>query len=84
MSADPSRRPTRVKADELDDRLTAWWLDIAPTRQEELLMEDPPAMPWLQESLDTAGLELQDVQQFLDRRRSPGLTRDAGVNPRPE
>lgn len=70
---------------ELDDRLTAWWLDIAPSRQEELLMDEPPPMPWLEESLQHAGLGRPDIDRFLhDKRRELEATRDAGLNPRPE
>jgi hypothetical protein len=66
------------------DKLTAWWLDIAPSRQEELLTVPTPAMPWLDESIAAAGLEPATVQQFLeDKRRELEPTRDAGLNPRP-
>lgn len=66
---------------ELEDKLTAWWLDIAPSRQAELLMVPQPPMPWLDESLAPAGLDLADVHRFLDdKRREP--TRDAGLNPK--
>jgi len=72
---------------ELEERnkLTAWWLDIAPARQEELLTVPQPPMPWFDESLADAGLDAADVQRFLEvKRRDPVLTRDAGLNPRPD
>lgn len=70
---------------ELENRLTAWWLDIAPSRQEELLMADPPPMPWLDESLTQAGLERTDVDRFLhDKRLDLRATRDAGLHPLPD
>lgn len=71
--------------DERQNRLTAWWLEIAPSRQEELLMPTPPAMPWLTESLERAGLTMADVRQFLDDERGRlEAGPDAGVSPRPE
>lgn len=74
-----------MEHDELENKLTAWWLDIAPSRQGELLMVPLPPMPWLDESISDAGLDAADVQRFLDvKRRDPQLTRDAGVNPKPD
>lgn len=74
-----------MEHNELDNQLTAWWLGIAPSRQEELLMVPPPPMPWLDESLADAGLDAADVQRFLDvKRLNPQLTRDAGLNPKPD
>lgn len=70
---------------ELENRLTAWWLGIAPSRQEELLSPDPPPMPWLDESLTQAGLRLDEVARFLhDQRDELRATRDAGLNARPD
>jgi hypothetical protein len=72
-----------MELDEVDNKLTAWWLDIAPTRQEELLMEPRPPMPWLEESIAEAGLSAADVDRFLeDKRRDLEPTRDAGLNPK--
>jgi hypothetical protein len=71
---------------ELEERnkLTAWWLDIAPTRQEELLTVPVPSVPWLEESIADAGLDAAEVQSFLDdKRRQLEPTRDAGLNPKP-
>lgn len=69
----------------IDDRLTAWWLAIALSRQEELLMATPPPMPWLDESLATAGVGHDDVRRFLtEKRHELEATRDAGINPRPD
>jgi hypothetical protein len=73
-----------MELEERDNKLTAWWLDIAPTRQEELLMVPPPPLPWLEESITDAGLDAAEVRHFLDgKRRELDTTRDAGVNPRP-
>ena len=73
-----------MEDDELENKLTAWWLDMAPSRQEELLMVPPPPMPWLDESIGDAGLQAADVQQFLvGKHRDPQITRDAGMNPKP-
>jgi hypothetical protein len=73
-----------MEHDELDNKLTAWWLDIAPARQADLLAEPLPPMPWLAESISDAGLDAADVQRFLDAKRlDPQLTRDAGLNPKP-
>ena len=73
-----------MEPDELENKLTAWWLDMAPSRQEELLTVPLPPMPWLQESIDDAGLDPADVQRFLEaKRRDPVITRDAGGNPKP-
>lgn len=69
---------------ELTNKLTAWWLDIAPGRQEELLMVPMPPMPWLEASIEGAGLDPADVKRFLDAKRSdPEVTADAGGNPKP-
>ena len=74
-----------MELDERDNKLTAWWLQIAPSRQEELLTEPLPPMPWLDESIAEAGLDAADVHRFLDdKRRELSPTRDAGVNPIPE
>lgn len=74
-----------MELDEVDNKLTAWWLDIAPTRQEELLMVPMPPVPWLEESIAEAGLDASDVQRFLnDKRNEPEPTQDAGLNPRPD
>jgi hypothetical protein len=74
-----------MDTDERDDKLTAWWLALAPTRQRELLMVSPPAMPWLDESIAEAGLDTADVQRYLDVKRGElEPTRDAGINPRPD
>ena len=68
--------------DELDNKLTAWWLEIAPSRQRELLMVPPP-LPWLDESMANAGLSVAEVDGFLhDKRRELEVTRDAGLNPK--
>jgi hypothetical protein len=73
-----------MEQDEVTNKLTAWWLGIAPSRQEELLMEPQPPLPWLEDSIVGAGLEPVDVQRFLDAKRSdPEFTQDAGLNPRP-
>jgi hypothetical protein len=73
-----------MELDERANRLTAWWLDIAPTRQEELLMVPLPPMPWLEESIADAGLDAAEVRTFLDaKRRELEPTRDAGLNPKP-
>lgn len=72
-----------MELNELDNRLTAWWLEIAPSRQEELLMVPRPPLPWLDESMAEAGLDAVDVDQFLhDKRRDLEPTRDAGLNPK--
>ena len=69
---------------ELENKLTAWWLNIAPSRQEELLMVPPPAMPWLDESLANEGLDAADAERFLEVKRAEhAVTRDAGLNPKP-
>ena len=74
-----------MEPQELENRLTAWWLEIAPSRQEELLMTEPPPMPWLEESMQQAGLGRDDVDRFLhDKRHELEATRDAGLNPRPD
>ena len=71
--------------EELTNKLTAWWLDIAPSRQEDLLTVPPPPMPWFDESIAEAGLDASDVQRFLDAKRlDPDVVRDAGLNPKPE
>ena len=71
--------------DDHDNKLTAWWLQIAPSRQEELLMQPLPPLPWLDESIADAGLDADDVRQFLDdKRRELEPTRDSGLNPKPE
>jgi hypothetical protein len=72
-----------MELDELDNKLTAWWLEIAPTRQRELLTVPRPPLPWLEESLAEAGLDAADVERFLsDKRDEPEPTRDAGLNPK--
>jgi hypothetical protein len=69
--------------DELHNKLTAWWLDVAPSRQRELLMMPRPPLPWLDESITEAGLTPADVDRFLnDKRREPEPTRDSGLNPK--
>ncbi len=66
------------------DKLTAWWLGIAPSRQEELLTEPRPPLPWLDESIAGAGLDAGEVERFLDERRGElEPTRDAGMSPPP-
>ena len=83
--ARPDTYGVEMDPQELENRLTAWWLDIAPTRQEQLLSTPPPPMPWLDESLEQAGLDRADVDSFLDAKRlDQQTTRDAGLNPRPE
>ncbi len=73
-----------MELEERNNKLTAWWLDIAPTRQEELLMVPVPPMPWLEESIADAGLDAADVRAFLDlKRRELEPTQDAGLNPKP-
>lgn len=73
-----------MEHDELESKLTSWWLDMAPSRQEELLAVPQPPMPWLDESIADAGLGAADVQRFLEvKRRDPIITRDAGMNPKP-
>lgn len=68
-----------------DNKLTAWWLEIAPTRQEELLQVPMPPMPWLAESIADAGLDEAQVHRFLDLKRGVlDPTRDAGLNPKPD
>ena len=68
-----------------DDRLTAWWLGLAPSRQEELLDAANPPLPWLAESLTEAGLDEATATEFLrDKRREVEPTRDAGLNPKPD
>ena len=72
-----------MEFDELDNKLTAWWLEIAPSRQRELLMVPPPPLPWLDESIADAGLNAADVDRFLhDKRLELEPTRDAGLNPK--
>ena len=72
-----------MELDDLDNKLTDWWLEIAPSRQAELLMVPLPPMPWLEESLEDAGLDAADVEQFLhDKRRELEPTRDSGLNPK--
>lgn len=72
-----------MEFDELTNKLTAWWLEIAPSRQRELLMVPLPPVPWLDESIANAGLNAADVDQFLhDKRRELEPTRDAGLNPK--
>ncbi|MGD9995734.1 MAG: hypothetical protein AB7L17_07405 [Ilumatobacteraceae bacterium] len=74
-----------MEPDDLEDKLTAWWLEIAPTRQRQLLEVPRPPLPWLDESLATAGLDLADVDRFLDQKRGePEPTRDSGLNPKPD
>jgi hypothetical protein len=71
--------------DDQDNLLTAWWLDIAPSRQEELLAVPRPPLPWLEESITTAGLDRQDVERFIEEKRFElEATRDSGLNPKPE
>lgn len=71
--------------DDHDNKLTAWWLQIAPSRQEELLTEPMPPLPWLDESIADAGLDAADVERFLaDKRCELEPTRDSGVNPKPK
>jgi uncharacterized protein YaiI (UPF0178 family) len=42
-------------------------------------------MPWLDESIAQAGLDAADVRRFLEvKRRDPVVTRDAGLNPKPD
>ena len=73
-----------MEDNELENKLTAWWLDMAQSRQEELLMVPQPPMPWLDESMADAGLHAADVRRFLEvKRRDPQITRDAGMNPKP-
>ena len=73
-----------MEHDELENKLTAWWLDIAPARQEQLLMVPQPPMPWLDQSMADDGLNAEDVQRFLEtKRHDPIITRDAGMNPKP-
>ena len=73
-----------MEHNELDNKLTAWWLDIAPARQEELISQPETPKPWLDESIAEAGLDVADVQRFVeDKRRDPVVTRDAGGNPKP-
>ena len=70
---------------ELENKLTAWWLDIAPARQEDLLTLPPPPMPWFEESIADADLDAEDVARFIDAKRNdPLVTRDAGGNPKPK
>lgn len=70
---------------ERDNKLTAWWLQIAPSRQEELLMVPQPPLPWLDESLADAGLDAADLHRFLETKRLDlEPTRDAGLNPKPD
>ena len=67
----------------LSDRLTAWWLDLAPSRQEELLAGETPV--WFAESVEQAELDRADVERYLrDKRDALDPTRDAGLNPRPD
>lgn len=73
-----------MASEEVDNKLTAWWLDIAPSRQEELLAVPTPPTPWLEESIADHDLAADDVHRFLEaKRRDPSITRDAGLNPRP-
>ena len=72
-----------------DDRLTAWWLGLAPSRQEEALESstdaEAPALPWLEASIDEAGLDEAAITEFLHRKRSEvEPTRDYGFNPKPD
>ena len=70
---------------ENDDRLTAWWLGLAPSRQEELLETPTAALPWLEESIAEAGLDEAAVTAFLTAKRGEvEPTRDAGLNPKPD
>jgi hypothetical protein len=71
--------------DDLANRLTAWWLDIAPSRQEELLAGSGTRPAWLDESIADSGLDEATVQTFLDDKRVElNPTRDAGLNPKLE
>ena len=73
-----------MEDEELTNKLTAWWLDIAPARQEDLLTVPLPPVPWLAESIADEGLDPADVERFLQvKRRDPRITRDAGMNPKP-
>ena len=81
----PRRSVTPMDLDDDDNKLTAWWLDIAPSRQEELLTVPQPPLPWLDESIADAGLDAEDVRRFLaDKRNELEATRDSGLNPKPE
>ena len=72
-----------MELNELDNKLTAWWLEIAPSRQRELLMVPLPPLPWLEESIADAGLTAADIERFLnDKRRELEPTRDSGLNPK--
>jgi hypothetical protein len=73
-----------------DNRLTAWWLGLAPSRQEEALASSTTdaaaaALPWLEESIVEAELDPLAVAEFLRTKRSAiEPTRDAGLNPKPD
>jgi hypothetical protein len=72
-----------MESNELDNKLTAWWLEIAPSRQRELLEVPLPPLPWLEESIADAGLTAADIERFLNgKRRELEPTRDAGLNPK--
>ena len=71
--------------EDLENKLTAWWLDIAPARQEDLLALPQPPMPWLAESLADVELDEADIQLFVEaKRHDPSVTSDAGLNPKPD
>jgi hypothetical protein len=65
------------------NRLTAWWLGVAPSRQEELLDARDSDPPWLAESLAEVGLERSAVDEFLaaKRRERDDVSQDAGRDP---
>ena len=68
-----------------DDRLTAWWLGLAPSRQEEVLAAPPATLAWFAESIAQADLDQATVEAFLrDQRDDVEPTRDSGINPKPE
>ena len=68
-----------------DDRLTAWWLDLAPSRQEEALADPSPPPVWFTNSVAEAGLDPALVEAFLRAKRDElDPTRDAGLNPKPD
>ena len=67
------------------NRLTAWWLGVAPTRQEELLDARDSDPPWLAASLAEADLadDRAAVDEFLaeKRRERDDVSQDAGRDP---
>jgi hypothetical protein len=67
------------------NRLSAWWLGLAPSRQEEVLAGNEAAPAWLAASLEEAGLTGDDpsLRGFLASKRAErdSISQDAGREP---